>query len=42
MSVVVDQEAEPVPSTETGKTAGADFGLKTFLTLSDGTGDTLP
>ena len=37
MSVVVDQEAEPAPGTETGKTAGADFGLKTFLTLSDGT-----
>ena len=37
MTVVVDQGAKPVPSAETGKTAGADFGLKTFLTLSDGT-----
>ncbi|MGB3615547.1 MAG: transposase, partial [Elainellaceae cyanobacterium] len=34
---VVDQETEPIRSVETGKTAGADFGLKTFLTLSDGT-----
>ena len=37
LAVVVDQEAEPVLSTETGRTAGADFGLKRFLTLSDGT-----
>ncbi len=37
LAVVVDQEAEPVQGIETGKTAGADFGLKTFLTLSDGT-----
>ena len=37
LAVVVDQEPEPVLSAETGKTAGADFGLKRFLTLSDGT-----
>ncbi|MEO0409823.1 MAG: RNA-guided endonuclease TnpB family protein, partial [Cyanobacteria bacterium P01_A01_bin.135] len=37
MTVVVDQESELVSSAETGKAAGADFGLKTFLTLSDGT-----
>ena len=34
LAVVVDQEAESVFSAETGRTAGADFGLKTFLVLS--------
>ncbi len=36
LTLVVDQETELSPGVETGKTAGADFRLKTFLTLSDG------
>lgn len=34
--VVVDSVDEPVIKFETGKIAGFDFGLKTFLTVSDG------
>lgn len=33
--VVVDQVSEPAVGFETGKTAGFDFGLKTFLTCSE-------
>lgn len=36
MVVVVDQGVEPEIKFETGRTAGFDFGLKTFLTCSDG------
>ena len=36
MVVVVDEASEPVIKVETGRTAGFDFGLKTFLTVSDG------
>ena len=36
MVVVVDSVDEPVVKFETGKIAGFDFGLKTFLTVSDG------
>jgi putative transposase len=31
-----DQVAQPEPAPKTGQSAGADFGLKTFLTLSTG------
>ena len=34
---VVDGEEVPIERVETGETAGLDFGLKTFLTGSDGT-----
>ncbi|TAG93591.1 MAG: transposase [Oscillatoriales cyanobacterium] len=34
--VVVDGVVEPYVKSETGKIAGFDFGLKTFLTVSDG------
>jgi putative transposase len=34
--VVVDDAQEPAIKFETGKTAGFDFGLKTFLTCSEG------
>jgi putative transposase len=37
MVVVVDHESEPEIKSTTGKIAGFDFGLKTFLTCSDGT-----
>ncbi|BAZ33772.1 IS891/IS1136/IS1341 transposase (plasmid) [Cylindrospermum sp. NIES-4074] len=37
MVVVVDNESEPEIKSTTGKIAGFDFGLKTFLTCSDGT-----
>ena len=37
MLVVVDGVAEPEIKSETGKIAGFDFGLHTFLTCSDGT-----
>ncbi len=37
MVVVVDSVADPETKFETGKIAGFDFGLKTFLTCSDGT-----
>jgi putative transposase len=36
MVVVVDSADEPVVKFETGRIAGFDFGLKTFLTVSDG------
>jgi putative transposase len=36
MLVVVDSVGEPTIKFETGKIAGFDFGLKTFLTCSDG------
>ncbi len=36
MLVVVDNVAEPQIKSETGKTAGFDFGLKTFLSCSEG------
>ena len=36
MLVVVDDTVEPQIKFETGKTAGFDFGLRTFLTCSDG------
>jgi putative transposase len=36
MLVVVDSVGEPAIKLETGKIAGFDFGLKTFLTCSDG------
>jgi len=36
MLVVVDSADEPEIKFETGRTAGFDFGLKTFLTCSDG------
>jgi putative transposase len=36
MLVVVDSVGEPTIKLETGKIAGFDFGLKTFLTCSDG------
>lgn len=36
MVVVVDSVSEPEVKFETGKIAGFDFGLKTFLTCSDG------
>jgi putative transposase len=36
MVVVVDQDVEPAIRFETGKTAGFDFGLKVFLTCSEG------
>ncbi|XHR83917.1 MAG: RNA-guided endonuclease InsQ/TnpB family protein [Gloeotrichia echinulata GP01] len=37
MVIVVDNELEPEIKSTTGKIAGFDFGLKTFLTCSDGT-----
>jgi putative transposase len=37
MVVVVDSVDEQMRKFETGKIAGFDFGLKTFLTISDGT-----
>jgi putative transposase len=37
MVVVVDNVNEPVIKFETSRIAGFDFGLKTFLTISDGT-----
>ncbi|MGV0029307.1 transposase [Phormidesmis priestleyi] len=37
MVVVVDSVVEPQIKVETSKIAGFDFGLKTFLTVSDGT-----
>jgi putative transposase len=37
MVVVVDSVDEPEPKFETSRIAGFDFGLKTFLTVSDGT-----
>jgi putative transposase len=37
MVIVVDNETEPDLKSTTGKIAGFDFGLKTFLTYSDGT-----
>ncbi|MEA5582604.1 transposase [Nodularia harveyana UHCC-0300] len=37
MVVVVDNQLEPEIKSTTGKIAGFDFGLKTFLTCSDGT-----
>jgi putative transposase len=37
MMVVVDTVDEPVIKFETGRIAGFDFGLKTFLTISNGT-----
>ena len=36
MAVVVDEVDELATKSETGKSAGFDFGLKTFLTCSDG------
>lgn len=36
MVVVVNDDSEPVVKFETGKIAGFDFGLKTFLTCSEG------
>ncbi len=36
MVVVVDSNSQPEVAFETGKIAGFDFGLKTFLTCSDG------
>ena len=35
--VVTDAEPEPCGKTHTGASAGIDFGLKTFMTFSDGT-----
>lgn len=37
MFVVVDEGSKPEVEVKTGKIAGFDFGLKTFLTCSDGT-----
>ena len=37
MVVVVDDGSNPEVEVKTGKIAGFDFGLKTFLTCSDGT-----
>ncbi|BAZ48690.1 transposase [Nostoc sp. NIES-4103] len=37
MVIVVDNELEPEIKSTTGKIAGFDFGLKVFLTCSDGT-----
>ena len=37
LAVVVDGNDEPLIKTKSGKMAGFDFGLKTFLTVSDGT-----
>lgn len=37
MVVVVDEGSKPEVQVKTGKIAGFDFGLKTFLTCSDGT-----
>ncbi|HLO86233.1 MAG TPA: transposase [Nostocaceae cyanobacterium] len=37
MVVVVDNDSDPEKEPTTGKIAGFDFGLKTFLTCSDGT-----
>jgi putative transposase len=37
MVVVVDSVEEPETKVETSRIAGFDFGLKTFLTCSDGT-----
>ncbi|MFN6517761.1 MAG: RNA-guided endonuclease InsQ/TnpB family protein [Nostoc sp. CreGUA01] len=37
MVVVVDEGSKPEVEVKTGKIAGFDFGLKTFLTCSDGT-----
>lgn len=37
MFVVVDTVNEPETKFETSRIAGFDFGLKTFLTVSDGT-----
>jgi len=37
MVVVVDEGSKPEVETKTSKIAGFDFGLKTFLTCSDGT-----
>lgn len=42
MVVVVDNVEEPAIKLETGKIAGFDFGLKTFLTCSDGSEITSP
>jgi putative transposase len=36
MVVVVERVVEPIIKFETGRTAGFDFGLKTFLTCSEG------
>ncbi len=36
MVVVVDDDSNPEIKVKTGKIAGFDFGLKTFLTCSDG------
>lgn len=36
MVVVVDDQSNPETAVKTGKIAGFDFGLKTFLTCSDG------
>jgi len=36
MVVVVDDDSNPEIEVKTGKIAGFDFGLKTFLTCSDG------
>jgi putative transposase len=36
MVVVVDEVDEPIIKVETGRTAGFDFGLKVFLTCSEG------
>jgi putative transposase len=36
MVVVVDDDSNPETEVKTGKIAGFDFGLKTFLTCSDG------
>ena len=36
MVVVVDEKSEPLIKSTTGKIAGFDFGLRTFLTCSDG------
>ncbi|MCG6134617.1 MAG: transposase [Nostoc sp. LLA-1] len=37
MVVVVDESSQPEVEVKTGKIAGFDFGLRTFLTCSDGT-----
>jgi putative transposase len=37
LAVVVDGNDEPIIKTMSGRMAGFDFGLKTFLTVSDGT-----
>lgn len=38
----VEQEEQPVHRVMSGQSAGTDFGLKTFLTLSDGEVETAP